>query len=113
MDICGDTARIIDDLLERAEWKGGVYNIPGKRRVSNLELVKLLSVVMDKEVKIKFVSDSPGHDRRYCMSTRLSYQVTPLKEGLRKTYEWYVNNEWWRRLLIDDKFFKENEPWRQ
>jgi len=108
----GDTARIIADLLERAEWKGEVYNIPGKQTVSNLELVKLLSEVMGKEVRIKFVSDRPGHDRRYCMKTRLSYETTPLKEGLRKTYEWYLENEWWWRPLIDDKFFKQDEPWK-
>ena len=107
-----DTARIIADLLERAEWKGEVYNIPGKQTVSNLELVKLLSEIMGKEVRIKFVSDRPGHDRRYCMSTRLSYETTPLKEGLRKTYEWYLENEWWWRPLIADKFFKEDEPWK-
>lgn len=107
-----DTARIIADLLERAEWKGEVYNIPGKQTVSNLELVKLLSEVMGKEVRIKFVSDRPGHDRRYCMNTGLSYETTPLKDGLRKTYEWYLENEWWWRPLIADKFFKEDEPWK-
>jgi len=107
-----DTARIIADLLERAEWKGEVYNIPGKQRVTNLDLLKLLGEVMGKEIKIKFVSDRPGHDRRYCMSTRLSYETTPLKEGLRKTYEWYLENEWWWRPLIADKFFKEDEPWK-
>lgn len=108
-----DTARIIADLLDRAEWKGEVYNIPGKQRVTNLDLLKLLGEVMGKEVKIKFVSDRPGHDRRYCMNTRLSYETTPLKDGLRKTYEWYLENEWWWRSLIDDKFFKEDELWRQ
>jgi len=108
-----DTARIIADLLDRAEWKGEVYNIPGKQRVTNLDLLKLLGEVMGKEVKIKFVSDRPGHDRRYCMNTRLSYETTPLKDGLRKTYEWYLENEWWWRPLIDDKFFKEDELWRQ
>jgi dTDP-glucose 4,6-dehydratase len=44
------------------------------------------------------------------MNTRLSYETTPLKDGLRKTYEWYLENEWWP--LIDDKFFKEDEPWK-
>jgi dTDP-glucose 4,6-dehydratase len=107
-----DTARIIADLLDRAEWKGEVYNIPGKQRVTNLDLLKLLGEVMGREVKIKFVSDRPGHDRRYCMNTRLSYETTPLKDGLRKTYEWYLENEWWWRPLIDDKFFKEDEPWK-
>jgi len=47
-----DTARIIADLLDRAEWKGEVYNIPGKQRVTNLDLLKLLEEVMGKEIKI-------------------------------------------------------------
>jgi dTDP-glucose 4,6-dehydratase len=55
-----DTARIIADLLERAKWKGEVYNIPGKQRLTNLGLLKLLGEVMGKEIKIKFVSDRPG-----------------------------------------------------
>jgi len=79
---------------------------------TNLDLLKLLGEVTGKEIKIKFVSDRPGHDRRYCMNTRLSYETTPLKEGLRKTYEWYLENEWWWRPLIADKFFKEDEPWK-
>jgi len=45
------------------------------------------------KIKIKFVSDRPSHDKRYCMKSSLSYEVTPLKEGLKKTYEWYVKNE--------------------
>jgi dTDP-glucose 4,6-dehydratase len=31
---------------------------------------------------------------------------------LRKTYEWYLENEWWWRPLIADKFFEEDEPWK-
>ncbi|QIW24516.1 dTDP-glucose 4,6-dehydratase [Sulfolobus sp. S-194] len=107
-----DTTRIIADLLEKAEWRGEVYNIPGKQRVSNLDLLKMLGEVMGKEIRIRFVSDRPGHDRRYCMNTRLKYEVTPLKDGLRRTYEWYLENEWWWRPLIVDKFFKEDEPWK-
>ena len=108
-----DTVGIIFNIISKANWKGEVYNIPGKQRVTNLELIKLLEEVMGKEIKIKFVSDRPGHDRRYCMNTSLSYEVTLLKDGLKKTYEWYVNNEWWWKPLINDKFFKEDEPWKK
>ena len=47
------------------------------------------------ESKIKFVEDRPGHDRRYCMTTKLKFEATPLKEGLKKTVEWYLSNKWW------------------
>jgi dTDP-glucose 4,6-dehydratase len=108
-----DTARVIADLLDKASWEGEVYNLPGNQRLTNLELLNLLSQVMGKEIKIKLVSDRPGHDRRYCMrNTKLSYQVTPLREALRKTVEWYVNNSWWWEPLINDRFFLEDEPWK-
>jgi len=107
-----DTVRIIFNIISKANWKGEVYNIPGKQRANTLEIIKLLEEIMGKEIKIKFVSDRPGNDRKYCMNTSLSYEVTPLKDGLKKTYEWYVNNEWWWKSLINDKFFKEDEPWK-
>lgn len=106
-----DTARIVFDVMRKAEWKGEAYNIPGGQRYNVLEILKMLEEVSGKEVRIKFVSDRPGHDRRYCMITRMKYEVTPFKEGLRKTYEWYLNNRWWWEPLITDKFFVEDEPW--
>ena len=107
-----DTARVIADIVDRAEWRGEVYNVPGNQRVRNLELLRLLGKVMGTELKLRFVSDRPGHDVRYCMrNTKLSYSVTPLEEGLRRTYEWYLNNRWWWEPLIKDRFFTEDEPW--
>ena len=41
------------------------------------------------------------------------YDIKPLKEGLKKTYEWYVKNEQCWKPLINDKFFKEDEPWKK
>lgn len=108
-----DTVRIIYDIIERSEWRGEVYNIPGGQRYSVLDVIKMIGEIMGKEVKVKFVGDRPGHDRRYCMTTKLKYEVTPLKEGLRKTVEWYLNNRWWWEDLIKDKFFTEDEPWKE
>ncbi|MCI2414728.1 MAG: dTDP-glucose 4,6-dehydratase [Candidatus Aramenus sp.] len=87
-----DTARVIGEVIKRTNWKGEVYNVPGGQRITNLELVKLIGEVMGKDVVIKFVEDRPGHDKRYCMTTSLKYEVTPLKEGLKKTVNWYLEN---------------------
>ena len=57
-----------------------------------LEVLKALEEVMGMEVKVKFVGGRSGHERRCCMTTKLRYEVTPLKEGLRKTVEWYLYN---------------------
>ncbi|MCY0860791.1 MAG: dTDP-glucose 4,6-dehydratase [Sulfolobaceae archaeon] len=108
-----DTARIIADMIvNSAKWNGEVYNLPGKQTVTNMELVKMIGEIMGKEVKVKFVEDRPGHDRRYCMEPSIGYEVTPLREGLRRTVEWYLENRWWWEPLIGDKFFKDDVPWR-
>ena len=105
-----DTVRLIKDLMKNGK-SGEIYNLPGNNHITNLELVKLIGKIMNKEVKIKFVKDRPGHDRLYSMKSKLKYEVTPLEEGLRKTIEWYINNEWWWRGLINDRYFKLDEPW--
>ncbi|ACP37434.1 dTDP-glucose 4,6-dehydratase [Saccharolobus islandicus] len=108
-----DTAKIIADLLSKAEWKGNVYNLPGGQRVTNIEIIKLLEEIMNRKIEVRFVSDRPGHDKRYCMiNTKLRYTSTTLADGLRKVYEWYINNRWWWESLISNKFFREDEPWK-
>ncbi|EWG06358.1 MAG: NAD-dependent epimerase/dehydratase [Candidatus Aramenus sulfurataquae] len=107
-----DTARIIADLIDKSQWKGEIYNLPGGNVYRNIDVVKTIGEIMGKEVKIRYVEDRPGHDRRYCMRTSLRYEVTPLREGLRRTVEWYLNNRWWWEPLINDNFFKEDVPWK-
>ncbi|WP_016732388.1 dTDP-glucose 4,6-dehydratase [Saccharolobus islandicus] len=108
-----DTAKIIADLLSKAEWKGNVYNLPGGQKVTNIEIIKLLEEIMNRKIEVRFVSDRPGHDKRYCMiNTKLRYTSTTLADGLRKVYKWYINNRWWWESLISNKFFREDEPWK-
>ena len=59
---------------------------------------------------IRFVKDRPGHDRRYAIDCgkierELGYraQVT-LAAGLRSTFDWYVQNEWWWRAVMDGSY---------
>lgn len=107
-----DTAKVILDLVERGEMRGEVHNIPGGQRYSVVDVIKMVGEVMGKDVRVKFVNDRPGHDRRYCMTSKLRYTVTPIREGLRKTVEWYLENRWWWEPLTNDKFFLDDEPWR-
>ncbi|AOL17290.1 dTDP-glucose 4,6-dehydratase [Sulfolobus sp. A20] len=108
-----DTARIIADIIEKfAKWDGDVYNLPGKQVMTNLSVVMTIGEIMGREVRVKFVEDRPGHDRRYCMKPSIEYEVTPLREGLKKTVEWYLNNKWWWEPMLSDKFFKDDLPWR-
>ena len=57
---------------------------------------------------ITFVTDRPGHDRRYAMNaTKIKTELgwTPsvtVEEGLRQTVRWFLaNQDWWKPLLSD------------
>ena len=84
---------------------GEFYNIGSNKNFNNLEITeKLLTIakkhiVIGKNVKIKFIKDRPGHDVRYALNSNkiiknLSWKsTTKIKDGLEKTFLWYLNNE--------------------
>ncbi|MBT6099138.1 MAG: dTDP-glucose 4,6-dehydratase [Marinovum sp.] len=101
-------------VLERGQI-GRSYNIGGENERTNLELVKSLCSILDhlrpKESGsysdlITFVTDRPGHDARYSIDpSRIRNELgwrpsLTIEEGLKKTVQWYLNNEdWWQPLL--------------
>lgn len=94
---------------------GETYNIGGNNERTNLELVETICRLMDKVVPepsipykelITFVSDRPGHDRRYSVNTEkikrdLGWSPNiEWDEGFEQTIHWYINNkDWWTPLL--------------
>jgi dTDP-glucose 4,6-dehydratase len=118
-----DHCRAIELILEAGR-VGEVYNIGGRAEAENLELVRTLCAVAERvfaarqELRtrfphcphtaaadlIQFVTDRPGHDRRYAIDcARIEQELgfsprTTLLQGLADTFTWYVDNEpWWRR----------------
>jgi dTDP-glucose 4,6-dehydratase len=87
--------------------EGQVYNVGGHNEIANLDLVKQLLAILGKpESLITFVTDRPGHDRRYAIDpTKIEADLgwTPVhnpKDGLQMTCDWYLSNEdWWGPLL--------------
>jgi len=78
---------------------GEKYNIGGGTEVSNLELTKRILAKLNKpESLIEFVTDRPGHDRRYsidCSKITNELGYTPhynLDDGLEHTINWYLSN---------------------
>ena len=96
-----DCCTAIDRVLERGE-AAEVYNVGGPDELPNLEVVKrILEMTGRDESLIDYVTDRPGHDRRYSLSSgRLGElgwepQVTFAK-GIELTVDWYRENEdWW------------------
>jgi len=100
-----DHCRAIDLIIQRGKL-GDTYNIAAGNEKTNLELVhKLLDVTGKPKSLITFVTDRPGHDQRYALDTtkierELGWNPTiSFEGGLRKTIQWYIENEaWWRRI---------------
>ena len=90
------------DMLLRKGKIGEVYNIGGHNELENLQLVKKVLKELGKpESLIRFVTDRPGHDRRYAIDPKkikgLGWQpATGFEEGLKRTIKWYMDNRsWW------------------
>jgi dTDP-glucose 4,6-dehydratase len=95
-----DFSRAIGAVLERGI-AGEAYNCGGPDECQNLEIVRtLLKHIGASESLIEFVSDRPGHDRRYSLSSEkvraLGWEPrVRLPDGLRRTVRWYRDNRWW------------------
>lgn len=96
-----DHCRALATLLEKGR-PGEIYNIGGNCALPNLEVVRrILRITGKPESLIRFVTDRPGHDRRYALSSRKIEQETGWKpetdfdEGLRRTVAWYQQNTGW------------------
>jgi dTDP-glucose 4,6-dehydratase len=81
---------------------GEIYNIGGNRSLANLVVVrKLLELSGKPESLIQYVTDRPGHDRRYALSSEKVMLETGweprmnFEDGLAQTLQWYRDNSGW------------------
>tara|TARA_B100000780_G_scaffold278527_1_gene252343 strand:- start:10123 stop:11142 length:1020 start_codon:yes stop_codon:yes gene_type:complete len=84
---------------------GEFYNIGSNRNLNNLDICKsLIKIAKEKikigsNVKIKFIKDRPGHDIRYALNSKKIKSMLKwkpkmnFKEGLEKTFLWYLQND--------------------
>lgn len=101
-----DHCSAVDHILQRGV-PGEVYNVGGNNECANVDIARMILRELGlPESRIAFVRDRPGHDRRYAINARKLRKDTgwapgiSLREGLRKTIEWYRDNEsWWKPLL--------------
>jgi dTDP-glucose 4,6-dehydratase len=105
-----DHCSAIRTVLQRGKL-GETYNVGGNSERNNLHVVETICDLLDelrpdatigpRRKLIKFVTDRPGHDRRYAIDARkiareLGWQPSvEFERGLRNTVEWYLNHAAW------------------
>jgi dTDP-glucose 4,6-dehydratase len=112
-----DHCRAILAVLKQGR-EGEIYNIGGSRSLPNREVVHMILQATGKpESLMTTVTDRPGHDRRYALTSEKLERETgwkpemPFEEGLPATVEWYRRHrEWVNRVKSGEyqDFYKLN-----
>jgi len=105
-----DHARALELIATRGV-PGESYNVGGRSERTNLDVVETICRVLDEKrprangqsykALISFVTDRPGHDRRYAIdASKIERELgwkpsVTFEEGLARTVDWYLENEWW------------------
>lgn len=104
-----DHARALELVLTEGR-VGESYNVGGNAERTNLSVVETICDLLDERRPlnngnrrdlIAFVTDRPGHDRRYAIDaskigTELGWKPQQTFEsGLAETIDWYLANDWW------------------
>ena len=113
----GDHCAALRRVLEAGQL-GETYNIGGWNEKANLDVVHTLCSLLDElkpatqsyKEQIQFVTDRPGHDRRYAIDARkiereLDWRPKETFEsGMRKTVQWYLDHQDWVRKVQSGEY---------
>ncbi len=112
-----DHCEALDMLLKDGK-EGEIYNISSGNEYENIEVVKRILKIMDKdESLIEFVEDRPGHDVRYSLdSSKIRSELGwkpkyNFKDALKETVKWYLKNEYWWKPLATEQVLH-STPWK-
>ena len=102
---------------------GETYNVGGNNEIKNIDIVNTICTILDDlhpsdngksySELITFVQDRPGHDFRYAINAKKIqnelgwFPSESFETGIKKTVEWYLENEsWWKRIQ-DERYNQE------
>jgi dTDP-glucose 4,6-dehydratase len=114
-----DHCSALDTIIRKGR-VGRTYNVGGHCERRNIEVVELVCDLVDefrprpgadsRRQLISFVTDRPGHDRRYAIdASRISEELDwrpehSFEEGLRETVAWYLDNRAWCDEVTRDRY---------
>jgi dTDP-glucose 4,6-dehydratase len=114
-DHCSAIRRVLE-----AGRVGETYNIGGWNETPNLDVVHTICTLLDElsprsdgklyKEQITFVTDRPGHDRRYAIdATKIHHELgwkpqESFETGIRKTIQWYLDNQDWVRNVTSGDY---------
>ncbi|MDO4695885.1 dTDP-glucose 4,6-dehydratase [Porphyromonas sp.] len=113
-----DHVDAIDAILHKGK-VGETYNIGGNNEMRNIDMIKMIISLMDKEMGnsdghslnlMTFVRDRLGHDVRYAIdASRLRNEIGFVprylpEEGLQHTVEWYLQHQDWLKEIISGEY---------
>ena len=116
-----DHCNAIVEIIEKGE-AGESFNIGGNNQPTNLEIVTTICEILGRILPssantpysnlIRFVSDRPGHDRRYAMDitkikSRLGWEPKEkFQNGLEKTVKWYLDHPDWINSIVSKEEYQ-------
>jgi len=115
----GDHCAAIRAVLERGR-VGETYNVGGDAERQNIEVVNTICALLDarrpradgklRASQITYVTDRPGHDRRYAidaskLQSELGWKPAhSFEQGITDTVDWYLDNQPWVQRVLDGSY---------
>lgn len=115
-----DHARALCKVVSEGK-VGETYNIGGHNEIQNIDVVRMICKILDELAPkatsyselITHVTDRPGHDRRYAIdASKIQRELgwfpeETFESGIRKTVQWYLDNQQWCARVQDGSYQRE------